>query len=283
MTNTRPTNTSADLPSLRALAATILATALAAALAGGNRFADAHRAIHRATTLGTFPPGHTELIRRECTYRLAHAAQLNPRGLLARSPAQGLESRDRAWPRPIRRNALLGAATHLPASPDRTLLTPGQPPKSPTAVTGQLTTTLHAAAIQAATDLRGDRARNLTGALATATRHATSTLPAGYDLLLEREMTLRLALTLALPATGALAPGLDLALAHATSTITRTDLADLILTAMRPAPARPAPAPVFRSHLGHVPRQRALAGTCACACATGGWCGGCGYRRGAGQ
>ncbi|WP_035851163.1 hypothetical protein [Kitasatospora azatica] len=269
--------TPATLPGLRALAATVLATAIAAALTADDRFADAHRQIHRIAPGPALPPGHTDLVRRESAYRLAHAAQLNPHGLLAPSPAPALEGRDRAWPRPIRSTALLTALAQLPATPDRTLLIPGQPPKTPTAITDRLTITLHAAAIQAATDLRGNRARNLTHALTAASRHATRTLPAGYDLLLEREMTLRLALTLALPTTGALAPGLDLALAHATSTTNRTELADLILTALRPAPTRPAPTPVFRSHLAHVPRQRVIAGPCTCACASGGFCGGCGH------
>ncbi|MDH6580732.1 hypothetical protein [Kitasatospora sp. MAP5-34] len=270
-------NASTDLPRLRALTATVLATALAGSLVGGNRFADAHRAIYRATFHGTYPPGHAELVRRESTYRLAYAAQLSPRGLLAPGPGTGLDSRDRAWPSRIRRTALLGAITQLPATPDRALLTQGQPLAPPAVTTNQLTTTLHSAARQAATDLRSARTRTLAEALTIATRYAARDLPAGYDLLLERETTLRLALTLALPTTGALAPALDLALAHTTSHSTRTELADLLLQAVRPAPVLPVTAPVTHSRLGQVPRQRALTGTCPCVCASGGFCGGCGH------
>ncbi|PYC66043.1 hypothetical protein C7C46_31885 [Streptomyces tateyamensis] len=260
----------ADLP---IVSATILATALGAALTADDRFAEAHRAAQHAVPKTTSQPGHLELLRRECAYRLAQAAQLAPRGLLAPNLGLALQTRDRAWPRPIRRAALLTATTHLASVPDPALLAPASRPKAPLVSSEQLTTALHTAARQAAMDLRSGRCRTVADALTIATRGISSTLPVGYDHFLEREMTLRLALTLALPAPGALAPGLDFALDHATRSATRTELADLVLTALRPSRARTV------ASLGRIPLQRTLAatGSCGCDCANGGFCGGCGH------
>ncbi|WP_329562039.1 hypothetical protein [Kitasatospora sp. NBC_01266] len=266
----------ADLNTLRTAAATLLAAATAAALANDDRLTEARTEINRTAPHGIRQPGHTDLVRREATYRLAHAARLDPPGLLTPNIAEALANRDRAWPRPIRRTALLAATAHLPATPGP-IPSPPTPPSVPTITTAQLTTTFHAAARHAATHLRSARTRTLAHALATAAHEAARDLPNGYGLLLERELILRLALTLALPATGALAPGLDTALAHATRAATRTELADLILTAARPTATRTA-APVAQvSRVRFVPRQRGRTGTCPCVCSTGGFCGGCGH------
>ncbi|MCX4750583.1 hypothetical protein OG455_34615 [Kitasatospora sp. NBC_01287] len=52
---------------------------------------------------------------------------------------------------------------------------------------------------------------------------------------------------------------------------TRTELADLVLAAVRPALVSAA------SGSGRLPRQRARSGSCQRGCATGGFCGGCGH------
>ncbi|GAA1215418.1 hypothetical protein GCM10009665_01550 [Kitasatospora nipponensis] len=260
----------------RALAATILATATAAALTTSDRLAAAHTAIHQTTPPGPVAPGHADLARREAAYRLADAAHLEPRGLLTPNLAQALDNRDRAWPRPIRRTALLTATAHLPATP---IPTPDHPVPTrtpvPTPDTTHLAHLLHTTARRTAAQLRTTiRPRTLTQLLATTARDAANLLPDGYGLLLECELTLRLARVLGLPTPGALAPGLGPTLALATRNTTRTELADLLLTAVRPAPARPA---VAAGSSERVPRQRARAGTCSCPCATGGFCGGCGH------
>ncbi|MET8630957.1 hypothetical protein ABZW30_46005 [Kitasatospora sp. NPDC004669] len=272
--STRP-GAPADLHHLRALTATTLATALAHALTTGDRFADAQGAIRPATLTGDEPPGHTDLVRRECVFRLAYAAQLYPISLLVSDPMPSLESRDRLWPRPVRRDALLCAAAQLPHVPSRAM-GPATRPTTSTSVTDRLQGSIRAAAQVAAVQLRSGTVCSLTKALNIAARDASRYLPSGYDALIEREMTLRLALTLNLSATGALAPSLDFALAHATRSISRSDLADLILGALRPvATGAATSATQAARRLTRVPRQSS--GACGCACSRGGFCGGCGH------
>ncbi|MGE7434007.1 hypothetical protein [Kitasatospora sp. NPDC001175] len=268
--------TPADLHHLRALTATTLAAALTHALTTGDRFADAHSAIRPATPTGDQPPGHMDLIRRECIFRLAHAAQLYPHGLLASDPMPSLESRDRLWPRPVRRDALLCAAAQLPHIPSRTLRPTTHPTATPASVTDRLHGSIRAAAQVAAMQLRSGTVCSLTKTINIGARDAARYLPPGYDSLIEREMTLRLALTLNLPANGALTPGLDFALAHATCNVSRSDLADLILGALRPvATGAATSATQVARRLTRVPRQSS--GACGCACSRGGFCGGCGH------
>ncbi|MGF1425016.1 hypothetical protein [Kitasatospora sp. LaBMicrA B282] len=268
------------LHALRSLTATVLTTAVTTALTTDDRFATAYQAAQTAASANVSVPGHRELLRREAVFRLADAAHLAPCGLLTLNLAQGLDNRDRAWPRPVRRSALLTALAHLPApAADVPANQAGRLPQGHAPATPRLAHLLHGAARRAAILLRttAPEVRTLHRALAMAAQHEAGGLPGGYELLLERELTLRIALSLALPVTGALAPGLDLTLARATGTATRTDLADLILIAVRPNPARPAVLAVIDGHIDRVPPQRRRTAGCSCACATGGFCRGCGH------
>lgn len=103
-------------PHLRTLTATILTFALNTALTTDDRFATAYREAQHATPSRNLLPGHLELLHRECTYRLVHAAQLAPADSSRPTPTTG-------W-RPATEPGLASSVTPHSSPPSRT-----SPPK----------------------------------------------------------------------------------------------------------------------------------------------------------